>query len=217
MTILPRWLAIWIVSLSFWRATTLSLDKPNPLARQRYLVLQLERLGMANRLRVLADWYRLAQLSNRHLLLSWVPSFDCNISFSELFLEGPPQFTVLQTPLSRGERAIQMASAMAADSNLSFATVLLDGQSLTAEMDFFLDNPTDRVLLFDQKIDVLFTNCVGPIVLPETPCQVHLTMRSQFYSSLVPVAEVLSMLSDVSEYFRDRFPYCLALASPCPE
>jgi hypothetical protein len=211
---MSRWL--WFLCLSFQTKTIYSLEE-RTLLEERYLVLQVERLGMANRLRVVADWYHLAQISNRHLLLSWVPSIDCNISFPELFVDGPPQFSVLATPLPAGARAAHLASAMAADSHLSFAQVLVAGQPSTDATDFFLNSPTDRALIFDTALNVLFTNYDGSITLPETPCQAHFTMRSLFYSSLVPVPEVQSMLNDVLEYFRNRSrslfgPVCLTIA-----
>ena len=54
----------------------------------RYLVVRLHRLGLANRLRSMADFHVIASSSNRHLLISWSPTADCNASFVDLFASG---------------------------------------------------------------------------------------------------------------------------------
>ena len=69
--------------------------------RRRYLVLHLYNLGLANRLRTVADFYTIAVYSGRTLLLSWQPSFDCNTTFTDLFSSGPEHFKVLPTILPR--------------------------------------------------------------------------------------------------------------------
>ena len=55
---------------------------------QRYLVVRLHRLGLANRLRSMADFHAIASSSDRHLLISWSPTADCNASFVDLFASG---------------------------------------------------------------------------------------------------------------------------------
>ena len=57
-------------------------------AGQRYLVVRLHRLGLANRLRSMADLHLIATSSNRHMLISWLPTIDCNASFLDLFVSG---------------------------------------------------------------------------------------------------------------------------------
>lgn len=58
-------------------------------ADKRYLVVRIHRLGLANRLRCIADWHQIAVRSDRHLLVSWAPTYDCNITFPGLFIAGP--------------------------------------------------------------------------------------------------------------------------------
>ena len=55
----------------------------------KYILIRLHRLGLANRLRAIADWYQIAVSSHRHLLVSWLPTYDCNATFIELFVDGP--------------------------------------------------------------------------------------------------------------------------------
>ena len=54
----------------------------------KYILLLVSRLGLANRLRTMADWHQIAVSSNRTLLVSWESTIDCNASFTDLFVSG---------------------------------------------------------------------------------------------------------------------------------
>ena len=201
-------LRLWVCAVSWQDLLAIDPSVNSPFASsisssERYLVLNLERLGLANRLRAMADWYHLADISNRKLLLSWLPSAECNVSFLDLFQDGPPNFSVLESPLPGGKEGAILTLNMAKDSNLTFATILAYEDPSQSELDFFFEDP-ERFLLFEDTIQVLYSNYDGPLVLPETSCQTHLTMRSVFYSSLVPVAEVQQTVKDISKYFQNR-------------
>jgi len=55
---------------------------------EKYLIVVLTRLGLANRLRTLSDWYNIAIIQNRTMLVNWIPSLDCNVHFTDLFEVG---------------------------------------------------------------------------------------------------------------------------------
>ena len=55
---------------------------------KRYIILRLHRLGLANRIRSMADWYQIAGQFERHLLVSWFPTPDCNVSFTDMIENG---------------------------------------------------------------------------------------------------------------------------------
>lgn len=60
---------------------------------EKYLIVVLTRLGLANRLRTLSDWYNIALIQNRTMLVNWVPTLDCNAYFTDLFEVGSlPRF-----------------------------------------------------------------------------------------------------------------------------
>jgi hypothetical protein len=211
------WLLLWSISWQDLLAIDPSFTHPfsssSLLTSERYLVLNLERLGLANRLRTIADWYHLADISNRKLLLSWQPSIECNVSFLELFQGGPPNFSVLESPLPGGKEGAILTMTMAKEYNLTFATILAYEDPSQSEVDFFFEDP-ERFLLFEQNIQVLYSNYDGPLVLPGTPCQTHLTMRSVFYSSLVPVSEVQLSVKEISKYFQNRLGAIAMVSSP---
>lgn len=58
-------------------------------ANNRYIVLRLADLGLGNRLKTLSDFSKIAIMTDRTLLLSWLPHHACNITFQELFESGP--------------------------------------------------------------------------------------------------------------------------------
>jgi hypothetical protein len=43
-----------------------------------YLVVPIYVLGLANRLRTMSSLYTIAKVTNRSLMVIWVPSSDCN-------------------------------------------------------------------------------------------------------------------------------------------
>jgi len=82
-------------------------------ASNKHLVLLLSRLGLANRLRAMADWHQIAMESGRHLTVSWEPTWDCNASFWDLFEAVPAGMTVLAEPLASGEGRLARAAERA--------------------------------------------------------------------------------------------------------
>lgn len=161
------------------------------LESERYLVLHSHRLGMANRLRTIADFYQVAVVTNRTLLLSWVPEVDCNISFTELFGDGPPQFKVLTQPLPR-EGASEAVGIMAAAAGLSY-------HRFDDKFDFLMD-----ISVFKSDVDVVFSDYTGVVAIKGAPCQYYMTMHSRFYAALIPVKEVRDIVDQVIPLFRER-------------
>lgn len=63
----------------------------------KYILLLVSRLGLANRLRTMADWHQIAVSSNRTLLVSWESTIDCNASFTDLFVSGETHDDLVHT------------------------------------------------------------------------------------------------------------------------
>jgi hypothetical protein len=152
-------------------------------------IIQIERLGLANRLRTIADTHQIAVLTNRILLVSWVPTAECNISFLDLFEDGPSHnFKVLPEPLplKGGAKAVQ---EMAAAAGLSFIT-------MDESFDFFV-NPD----VFESNVNIVYPLFVGVVALKGMPCQYYMTQHSRFYNALVPVKAVRDVVKEVLEIF----------------
>lgn len=45
---------------------------------EKYIVVPIYILGLANRLRTMSSVYSIAKVTNRKLIVIWVPNMDCN-------------------------------------------------------------------------------------------------------------------------------------------
>jgi hypothetical protein len=163
--------------------------------KTRYLVLYLNTLGFANRIRSVADFYTIAVYSGRTLLLAWQPSQDCNVTFTDLFQSGPEHFKVLTTFIpSNHQEARKYVKAKALQNNLTFA-----------DYDDYVNDNDSRYfsspILFDSDVDVIFTNYWGSTALHHLPCQHFMITKSSFYQSLVPVDDVKRVVNEVKSKF----------------
>ena len=108
--------------------------------KKRYLILAIGRLGLANRLRSIADWYHIAALSDRTLLVVWLATSDCNILFTDLFESVPERMKIipLQLPLDPTEATRFLADVARAE---NVTSLVLDENEMWAEgrQSFILD------------------------------------------------------------------------------
>lgn len=159
------------------------------MPEERYLVLLLTRLGLANRLRTMADWYQIAAMSRRTLLVSWEPTLDCNAKFDDLFVDGPEHLKVLPMALTMEE-----VKTYSREGNLSYYNLNDEGSDITA---FQL---TRRIISLGHNI--VATTHDGLIALEGVGCQQYLHMHSEFLNSLVPNEYISSMVVDIKrKYF----------------
>ena len=162
----------------------------------RFLLLAMERLGLANRLRTMADWYGVATNTNRTLVVSWRPTADCNIDFYELFEHGAPGLFVLTEPLPiKAER----------DAYLSPYVVSGKVKQLVTERDIWA-NPTlafmGKPSVFLDSIPILITDYDGEISLEGVPCIAYTSKHRFFHSHLVPKTEYQDL---VNAFWEEHF------------
>ena len=172
-----------------------------PVSSNRYLVIVLNRLGLANRLRSVADWYEIAVLSNRVLIVSWHPTSDCNATFSDLFESAPDRLKVLPylLPFDSAE-AISTLESKAREENVSYITLDKANMFARGRESFILRR--DEVMSDAQTI---ITSYDGVLTLDGIKCQQYLSMRSELLSSLVPVKDARDLVKEVMDaYFRDK-------------
>ena len=163
--------------------------------QQRYIVLIINRLGLANRLRSIADWHQIAILSKRTLLVSWEPTMDCNSSFVDLFESGPPGFQILPLIIPRGKEGIHFVLDMATEQNLTSNIM-----AISKDDGFVL--PPEQVM---SDTNVLVTSYDGLISLNGIRCQQYMVLHSQFLAGLQPVAFAREFVANLkSQYFSDR-------------
>jgi hypothetical protein len=192
----------------------------------RFLVVIVERLGLGNRLRTLADWYVISLLSNRKLIVSWKPSIECNISFADLFDEVPKNVFVFNNPVSSptSSRLFRSASAEAVISlrnSLTFKGLSSYYLSLSTGEDGEEKGPQTRREWVDEKLgfllqkesiispeyNVIITHYDGEIALEDVSCQYYSIKHSSFLSSLKPKSEFSEIVSQIMEnYFNGFLP-----------
>ena len=171
---------------------------------EKYIVLIVSRLGLANRLRSLADWHQIAILSNRKLLVSWEATSDCNATYSDLFESGPSRLSILTYTLPAGNEGIQSVERSAARMGLT-SLALYEGSDQHSNMwvgrhkSFLLSRD---IVLNDRQ--VVITSYDGVVALEGVSCQQYMIQHSEFLAALHPVAEISAFVQDfISTYYTE--------------
>lgn len=178
----------------------------------------LTRLGLANRLRTMSDWYNIALIQNRTMLVNWVPTLDCNAAyFTDLFEVGSlPRFkssSKLSWPLDFFRLTIFFLLVLP----LPFTEIrweFLLSQSLQALQSernishLNIDNANNLTFLLSQltlesfdSYQILVTTYDGVITTSLTPCIKHLVKHSEFLSSLVPLPFIRNVVKEVKDKY----------------
>ena len=117
-----------------------ALSFGNTTSDKRYLIILISRLGLANRLRSIADWHQIALLSGRSLLVAWQANAVCNALFTDLFESVPKGIRVLPFQLPAGENeAKQLLSDIAATENLTYRSINKTSMWAVGKQSFVLD------------------------------------------------------------------------------
>lgn len=170
---------------------------------ERMIVVIISRLGLANRLRSLADWYQIASMSGRTLLVSWQPTTDCNAKFTDLFIDGPQNFRVLPEHVPAGDKGIEYLESIARKHNISNRPIYLK------DMDELWVNRQKAFIIskdvFFSNTEVVMTHYDGIISLEGVQCQQYMMLHSQFLSRLVPNIEAQNFINTLrNEHFANR-------------
>lgn len=157
--------------------------------KAKYIALQIQGLGLANRFRTMADWHQIAVATDRTLLVSWEATADCNITLDGLIAQGPEFFKLLPFALPHGAAGGHLMAQYAEEQQKSF-------QIIDRFDSFFLPRH-----LVDNPTAVLFTNHTGIVALQDVPCQLYLYQRSKFYQSIIPVEALRNQV----DHYRDTY------------
>lgn len=162
----------------------------------KYIFLNLGRLGLGNRLKALGDWYQVATLTNRILLVNWVATYDCNAKFSDLFESGPSKLRILPFSMPEAQTVLQTVQDIAESmghSAVIWKMNFTQGSTVFADPDIFMSD-----------IRVVITAHDGAISLKGIQCANHLIAHSSFLSSLVPIGLISQYVRTVADnYFYD--------------
>eukprot|EP01041_Mallomonas_annulata_P008423 gene8423-17367_t len=193
---------IFRVVICLFIAILVEIDSQDLDTNVRYLVLQISRLGLANRLRSMADWYVISTISSRTLLVSWEATIDCNITFPEIFNTGPTTLKLLPFHLPIDGQGEKLVSRMAMMNNMTYLS--LDIQSTNKLEKNFLMNPNE----VNSDIQVVYTTYDGIISLQGLSPQQYLYTRSKFLSELIPNNFIQE---NVAKIKNDHFNDCLMI------
>lgn len=176
------------------------INNININSNNRYLVLLIYSHGFANRIRSIADWYVIAKLSNRILLISWSPTADCYINFEDLYENYPKDMIITSNYVTD----IKLIEQMSIHSKLTY-------QSMNSNEFFgasYNNNKHKSFILSNQQvlsnINVFITVYNGLLTLESINCQLYMSMRSNFYSSLIPVKSARDYVKNIyKEHFNN--------------
>ena len=183
-----------VLLISGWVTCTINfLNDLADLSGSRSIILRLTRLGLANRLNALADWYIISRISSRVLVVSWEPTPDCNARFEELFQSCPQNVYLLRDSLLKDQ--------------LLFDTKIMAQNSSYANLDdeharsFFFD---DLGLLSSPVVN-LYTSYDGSIVLKNMSCQHYFAMKHTFLQKIISIQAIKDIFHQVkSEFFNQH-------------
>ena len=158
------------------------------------LVVHLSRLGLANRLRSIADWFNIATISRRFLIVIWDVTDDCKAGFHELFMESQSLVVIDNYDGTTIEEITENFR--------QFSTIfkVLNGGSDTwtkGGNSFVLNR---KAVMND--IPTLFSSYDGVLTMEGVSCQEYLNKHSKFLSNLEAVPSAASFAQSIyDEYF----------------
>ena len=156
-----------------------------------YLVMIIDKLGLANRLRIMAGMYSISKQANRRLLVLWSPSVECGSSFSDLFED-----------VAVGVEVLDIAPA----SHATITKELVDlayKQSMSLQSLYLTDFDVN-ISYIDTKYnstaaDVILAFTLGTHSPAHACCRDYLFAKSTFYRSLLPVASIRSTVNAITD------------------
>jgi hypothetical protein len=164
---------------------------------QKQIVLHLSRLGLANRLRTIADWYAIAVKSHRHFLVVWDVTKDCSAQYGDLFASGPEGLTVLDN----NEEATSLEELSTHLQSLLTSYMVLEDNSMWApgQSTFVLGRH-----VLHAEAHVLLTAYDGILAAEGDSCQDYLAEHGSFLQQLQPNAEAQNYVEHIYHtYFVD--------------
>ena len=168
----------------------------------KLLIVTISRLGLANRLRALADWYSVATLMKRTLVISWQPTIECNVAIEDLFEELPVNMKVLRVHLPPEDDGVKFVETTAKSYNISITAIYTNDEKTmlwgTSRFETFELNPA----FFAITTDIIITSYDGILSPQNFPCQFYMSQHSYFLRSLVPTEEIRNAVNAIiQEHF----------------
>ena len=171
---------------------------------EKFIILPLLSLGLANRLRIIASLHTIAKVDDRKLIVLWQPTADCNCSFSDIFQ-------------NRNKNTIfySLSSEQLSTSTSAFT---IDYQNILAQIFLLLQKEDSshswkRIIPRDFFVDINDFQSISVVVFwtygihaPENIlCEDYLETKSLFYQNLKPSKSVDEIISKIIfQSFHDK-------------
>lgn len=153
------------------------------IGTEKYLLLLVPRLGLANRLRSIADWTAIAAISSRKLLISWEVGRECNARFDDLFsLSEHANIVLLQDAMPATIEGVDAAGAIASRWNVTSSL------RYAHDVDMWAAGYSSFILAKQavvSEIQIVITNYDGILSIENSSCTAYFNSQSQFFSQLI--------------------------------
>jgi hypothetical protein len=175
-------------------------------SNEKYIVFRSERLGLMNRLRSMVDWYLVARLLNRKLIVNWRPSFECNVEFTDLFDAAPKDILVLKYDIPVTSNSSSFIERAAHRYNLSMKIIDTESNNLLGKRNLTFFISKEKCFSAWANISLLVTDHDGRFVFEDVPCSYYLHQHSSILSQFKPHSSVVSVMNDAMKLFTDTIP-----------
>lgn len=170
----------------------------------KYIVLPVDVLGLANRLRIIASFYAIAKYSHRSLVVVWAPSEECNVEFDELFditssLEAFELDVVIVSPGGPGplDNGSLLNSLKLLHKDLNRHMVLKFPGDYFVDTSFLISSPSDGdEISYRETIDIVTMRTASTHAPLGISCADYSRLKMEFYASLTPATEVRDMQNE---------------------
>ena len=163
---------------------------------EKFIILPLLSLGLANRLRIIASLHTIAKVNDRKLIVLWQPTVDCNCSFSDIF-QNHNKDTIFYSLLS--EQLTTSNSAFTLDYQNILAQIFHSLQKEDSSHSWKRIIPRDFFVDINdfQSISVLVFWTYGIHAPENILCDDYLETKSLFYQNLKPSKSVDEIISKI--------------------
>lgn len=159
-------------------------------AADKFIILPLLELGLANRLRILASVYSIARKCNRKLVLLWQPTSDCMADFSELFINYNKDFSIYSLNYEAKHTTKEISEAIS-----YFREKNGVSWSILSPRHFFVDIGEN----YEFKDRTMITVWTLGVHAPKgMHCSDYLHFKSSFYKALKPSPRVSDIIASLS-------------------
>ena len=160
-------------------------------SEKSFLILPVDSLGLANRLRIISGFYSIATVEKYTLIVIWIPSDDCTTDFYSIFTG------FAQSNIALISYPYLPPKSLVAELDIVLRNYLKSYSSMKS-LSFGILFPTQYVVhLSDDKRRIILVYTRGSHSPAALSCDEHLFTKSLFYQGLVLAPPVQSIVDEI--------------------